>query len=358
MCDFNETTLGNSYQVAHSACSFTLAVIGTVGNLSSILLIRHARLCRNLTMVLLSNLCLAGLMLTAVILPLLGVNGFHTGWLYGDAFCQIFAYVLYVTLSSEYILLMMITVNQYLTVVRNVKHPTLSQFGQKAKVFSLLLLPWLLSAVVYSLPLTKTWGQFGFDPRIHMCTLINFTGVLGMKSAVSLTMLLSTTTIVTYCYTSIFCVHHRSRRRTAPSHKTTSTSTAPSRLPIDTRNAQLIRMISVILINFGITYIPFFIMNATDPCLENTPPSAVVAIVYISFSHSATNPVIYALMNKQILTQWKKVLTQCLDLRKRPSRLGPRERSEIFLLTDREMELKSGMKTKTRAMKEGPHGDS
>lgn len=350
MCDLNETNLENNYLVAHSACSFTLAVIGTVGNVSSIVLIRHARLHKNLTMILLSNLCLADLILAAVILPLLGVNGFHAGWLYGDTFCQIFAYVLYVTLSSEFFLLILITINQYLTVVKNMRHPTLLQFGQKVKLFLVLLSPWLISAAVYLLPLSQTWGLFGFDQRIQMCTLLNLSGALGMKSAFSITMLLISMTVIIYCYSAIYCVHHRSRRKTAPSN--TATTRAAPCLSMNTRNAQLIRMISVILINFGVTYIPFFVMYASDPCLEKTPRSAVVAIVYISFSHSATNPLIYALMNKQILSEWKKVLTRCLDLRKRPSQLGLRERSRIFLLTEREMKLRSGCENRIRAMKE------
>lgn len=296
MCGGNDTGLTEDLRKAHAACSLTLAIAGTFGNALSVALICRGQQLRTVpTMMLIVDLCVANMVSTTVVLPIIAVSSFYHHWLLGEVVCQMFAYIMYVALTAECLILINITICQYLVIVHRVSTRTILHHHKYLRLFSLLGLPWIITMSVYIIPLTHVWDTFGYDSKRGYCTLINRQENIGFLAAGAITLIAVMTAVTFYCYTAIFVVHFTSLRKTA-----SSVQEAASRFKIRTRNAQLLKMITVILLNYTITYLPFFITSVADPCLKKNPVSLYTAIIYISWLHAATNPVIYALMNNKI----------------------------------------------------------
>lgn len=296
MCLSNETQLENHQRVIHAACSLVLSLVGTFGNVLSIALICRAQMLRGApTMMLIIDLCVANMVSTMVILPLIAVTSFNNNWPQNGVFCQAFAYVMYVALTAECVILMAITIGQYLVIVHRVSNRALLHHHKLLRLSALLGLPWLVTMTVYVIPLTQSWDEFGYDPKKGYCSLISKGESIGFLTAGSITVTSAMTIVTFYCYTAIFLVQFTSRKKINPDLQVDNI-----RGKARTRNIQLVRIITAILVNYTITYLPFLIASIADPCQEKTSQSVYSAIIYVSWSHVATNPVIYALLNTKI----------------------------------------------------------
>ncbi|GFS01009.1 gustatory receptor trehalose 1 [Elysia marginata] len=291
---------GSDVRVANAAISMSLATLGTVGNALSIGLICSGGLPRSApTMALILGMCTANLVSTSLLLPVVGTSNLHGMWILGSGLCQAYGYIVYVTLTAESLQLLALTLAQYFTVVHRV-----TSYELRRHLPELVGVPWLAACLIYLVPLTGLYEKFGYDPRRGYCTLLSSSGVSGGDGGVYV-MLLSVffsavmTLVNVYCYSAIMYVTHQSRRRT-----TTSVLEAAARFKGRVRDVQLLRMTTIIFVNFGVTYLPFLVMLAMDPCLERISPAWFTFILYVSWSHAVTNPVIYALMNTRINRLW------------------------------------------------------
>ncbi|KAK6972756.1 protein trapped in endoderm-1 [Biomphalaria glabrata] len=302
MCSTNESfVMAEELRIFHVATSMTLGFLGTLGNSVSIYLIIKNQLYRNCTMLMIIDLCIANLVSTLFILPMIAASNLYKQWVFGDGACRGFAYVMYVVITAECLLLMHITVSQYLAIKHNVKYEPCQM---TATIFLLVCMPWAISLAIYTVPLLHAWDDFGYDPKRGYCTMVNIKGERSFHSVLSIIFISIISLVTIYCYASIYYVHFKSQKRTLTTVKEAST-----RFRGQARNTQLIKMITVILINYSVTYIPFLIMSIIDPCVQLTPVFLYTMVIYISWSHTATNPVIYALMNTKINAVWRKFLS-------------------------------------------------
>ncbi|CAG5115069.1 unnamed protein product [Candidula unifasciata] len=220
---------------------------------------------------------------------------FFNHWPQNDIFCPAFAYLMYVALTAECIILMNITIGQYLVIVHRVSNKTCLHHHKHLRLCSLLGLPWLVTMAIYLLPLTQIWDKFGYDPKKGYCSLLSVGTGAGFLTIGAITLTSTMTLITFYCYAAIFLVQFTSRRKINPDLQMDS-----ARGKGQTRNIQLIRIITAILINYTVTYLPFLITSIVDPCQVKTSESLYSAVIYVSWSHVATNPLIYALLNTRI----------------------------------------------------------
>ncbi|KAK3734234.1 hypothetical protein RRG08_049652 [Elysia crispata] len=287
-------------RAASAAASLTLATLGTIGNALSIGLICSGGLQRSApTMALILGMCTANLMSTSLLLPVVGTSNLHGIWLLGDGLCKAYGYIVYVTLTAEYLQLLALTLTQYLTVVHRVTSDKL-----RRHLPELVGVPWVAACLIYLVPLTGLWETFGYDQRRGYCTLVSAKGLGGGGGGTFVALLSALfgalmTLVNVYCYSAILYVTHQSRRRI-----TSSIMEAAARFKGRTRDLQLLRMTAIIFANFGLTYLPFLVLLAMDPCLEQISPIFFTVILYVSWSHAATNSVIYALMNTRINRLW------------------------------------------------------
>ncbi|RUS71702.1 hypothetical protein EGW08_020529, partial [Elysia chlorotica] len=272
-------------RAASVAASLTLAALGSAGNALSIgLICSGGGLGRAApTMALILGMCSANLVSTALLLPVIAASNLSGAWLFGGALCRVFGYVVYVTLTGESLTLLALTLAQYLTVVHRVTAGTL-----RRRLPALVAGPWLAAGLIFLAPLTGVWETFAYDPRRGYCTLVSASrlGGAGGMFLILVSTILGTlmTLVIVYCYSAILYVTHRA---------------APPR------------------VTWGLPSLPFLGLVAADPCLERVSPQFVTAILYVSWSHAATNPIIYALSNTRINRLWTELCCRyCRRLRR------------------------------------------
>ncbi|CAG5118798.1 unnamed protein product [Candidula unifasciata] len=279
MCSENETELANKLtdelRNIHAGCSLTIAVIGTMGNAISITLICKAKLYQaSPIMMLIIDLCVSNTLSTAVLLP----------WIFGDVLCKAYGYLLFVTLTAECLILTNLTLCQYLTIVHQISMREIIIKRQKhLRLFALLGLPWVIMILIFLVPLTDTYDTFGYDYKTGFCSLIK------RDRAVTF-----------YCYSAILLIYMKSHRRTQRGQQ--------SQTNCQGRTKRILLMISAILANYVITYLPILVSNTVDPCRKRLPLPMHTALIYVSWSHAAINPVIYALLNSRINVLWRNSL--------------------------------------------------
>ncbi|KAH9519124.1 hypothetical protein Btru_074800 [Bulinus truncatus] len=328
MCSLNETfIMAKELRHLHSAASMFLGFLGALGNSISIFLAVKNQLYRNCTMLMILELCAANLLISVFILPLISASNFFDQWVFGETVCLGFAYIMYVVISAECLVLIQITISQYLAIIHNIKY---QQCQLTIRLCLLMTLPWVAPMAIYTVPLVHAWDEFGYDPRRGYCTMLNFKEHRSFHSVVSIFFVCVISIVIIYCYSSIYFVHYKSQRRTL-----TSVGEAAARFRNQARNTQLIKMITVILINYVITYVPFMVISIADPCVKKTPLSLYTVVIYTAWSHTATNPVIYALMNTKINAVWKHFLScdnRCTkrDVQEIPANLELSENSAVY----------------------------
>ncbi|BFZ05007.1 hypothetical protein BsWGS_08046 [Bradybaena similaris] len=301
MCSSNQTVLlTDDIRLVHIVCSLTISIIGIFGNLLSLALICKARLCHGCPrMMLIINLCISNLISTGVIVPVIAVSNIYQRWIFGDIFCKLFGYIMYVTLTSECLIISNLAVCQYLIIVHRVSIKAIVFNRCKyLRLFTLLGLPWVIGASAFTAPLTEIWDTFGYDYRKGYCSILRRHNGYGIQGAVTSSLILIMTVIIFYCYPAILYTHIRSSRMVR--HSTNSRGT---RVTDCVRSTHL--MILAIMINYLVTYLPFLTISIIDPCITETPLLAYTAIMYICWSHTAINPVIYGLLNSRVTALWK-----------------------------------------------------
>ncbi|GFO39324.1 G-protein coupled receptor moody [Plakobranchus ocellatus] len=302
MCspNYTNTMFHSDFRTAHVVSSLTLATLGTTGNALSIGLICSAGLQHSApTIALILGMCTANLISTSLLLPVVAASNIHGDWFMGDIYCLAYGYIVYVTLTAESLQIVAITLAQYLTVVHRVTSNKL-----RRHLPELVAGPWVFACLIYLMPLTGVWESFGYDPRRGYCTLVSAKGSGGGKSGDFMSLLSALfialmTLVNVYCYSAILYVTHKSRKRIS-----NSVLEAAARFKGRGRDMQLLRMTAIIFANFGLTYLPFLVLLAIDPCLEQISPTIFTVVLYISWSHATTNPVIYALLNTKIKRLW------------------------------------------------------
>ncbi|XP_005103719.1 allatostatin-A receptor [Aplysia californica] len=301
--------LSHDLRVVHAVCASALALLGTTGNLVSAYLICKEGLCtRSPAMMLILNLCLANLVSTTIALPMIALNTMSDGWIYGDIVCKLFGYVVYVAITAEVLILFNVTLSQYLIVVHHVTDRDILGRNRRRNLFLILIFPWVLGLAAYSLPLAQVWDEFGFEPYRGYCTLLNPDGLTGIRSVLAVLVIVMMVVECCYCYPAIFWVQYRSHRKTA-----TSVLEAANTWRGRRRHAQVVKMIMAIIANFALTYVPLLVISVTDPCLERVSPTIFTVVLYVSWSHTASNPLIYALLHHRINALWRKhvLLSSC-----------------------------------------------
>ncbi|CAG5118799.1 unnamed protein product [Candidula unifasciata] len=303
MCSVNKTELTDELRNVHAGCSLTIAVLGTLGNAMSVSLICKARLYKaSPIMMLILDLCVSNALSTTIILPIITATSIYRQWVFGKVFCKAFGYLMYVTLMAECLILTNLTVCQYLTIVHQVsiKAFTLNRHTH-LRLFALVGLPWVIAILVFLVPLTDTWDTFGYEYKTGYCSLIKVDRGIGFKTILAFAVICIMTAVTFYCYSAILIIYMKSRRRIQQGHQ----SQAPK---FQGYTKKILLMISAILINYIVTYLPFLVSSTVDPCRGHTSLPVHTVMIYVSWSHSAINPVIYALLNRKIKVLWCNTL--------------------------------------------------
>ncbi|XP_041365762.1 G-protein coupled receptor moody-like [Gigantopelta aegis] len=295
-----------------------LSVVGLTGNSFTIYRIISESLYRQVCNKYILNLSINNLITCVIVIPILGVSFYKQKWIFGEGLCYFYPYLMHTTLCSETNALLLITINRYCIVV----HPLLYNKLYNRKYFNVFLIgsSWLVYLVIQTLPLAKIWGKFEYNKHKHYCTYADDSETKTFIASLCALILLTNLPIHVFCYGSILWKYKRSKKRMSIVQSSNQrrerrkdarepmnivqSSNPPRECRKDARepkmNMSLMRMIIVIILCFTLTHTPFLAVNAIDPTLTLTGITVYMVMAYIALCHTAFNPIVYALMNKQI----------------------------------------------------------
>lgn len=289
-----QDTLSTGLRVTHSVCSLTIAISGVIGNSFTIYKLTRKRTKQLTCNLYLLNLCINNLLSSSILLPLLAVNSFFNGWIYGNTFCKVFAYLMYANVCAEINALILLTLNRYFKVVHPVTYMTI--YDNRLNNSVMIIFSWTFYSLLLILPLAEIWGQFGYNLDKKYCAVIrNDNYVLFMCGI----LLVTSVPIIFWSYASIFYTYKKSKQKIA-NFKEEADAKSKEQTPsaaFSSQEVRLLRMIVLILGCFMLTYMPYMVMTVADPAMTVAGRWVHTIATYLSWLHVALNPCIYTLRN-------------------------------------------------------------
>jgi len=303
---FSETTA-----VIGAVCAAIFAIIGTLGNVLTILALTQSTLRSHPTTLCLVSLAISDLIFSMYNLPLLTHRFINRGCEFMCLdwhMCKYYPFFFFGNIGVSVWTMMLIAMHRVFGVFYG--HLLEKVFNQ-VSVLLMIMTVWLISFGVMYFPLTETWGQFGYDPQIFACTIMESEGetFMPMMTAAGIGI---PCVVITLSYLAIYWKVKstgRATRRAARGRDGTSEVFGPHTMAAQTkqRERSITITFSLIFITFIVCYLPNGLLILLDPI----PPSQLGWLHMVSYILTWTsafiNPVIYCLVNKYYLDTFKQL---------------------------------------------------
>jgi hypothetical protein len=308
---FSEAT-----SIVGGVCAVLFSILGTVGNLVTILALSRSALRTHPTTMCLISLAISDLIFSAYNLPLQAHRFFHRGCEFMCLdwhMCKYYPFFFYGNLGVSVLVMALIAIHRVFGVFYG---HLLDRVFNQVTILIMILGAWVLAFGTMYFPLTNTWGQLGYEPQIFSCTFVESEGETFMPfmTTVGIGIPLA---IISTSYLAIYCkvkTTGRATRRAAKGRNGSSDVFGPHTMAAQTkeRERSITITFSLIFISFVICFLPYGFIMVVDPM----PPSKLGwlhMITYIlSWTSAFVNPVIYCLANKYYLETFKQLFKQLL----------------------------------------------
>lgn len=354
------------YRYLSVSWGIVVTLVGTVGNLLTLLAYALETKLQTRFNVLIVNLTLADLLYCTFLQPFSVDSYLHLNWRAGADFCRVFGMLLFVSNSVSILTLCLIAVSRYLLIANTA---LFDRIFSRLRVILIALITWVIAFASFA-PL---WNVYVLVPKVCTCSFDRIRGrpyttiLMGLYFVVGLACVgifyflihlrvkkaaqaldqyklkksslkgihVAGTSLATpgryqeldSGVDSIGPSHHSSEavpseptsktlvpsasecsetppvpQPVVPSKKTTTSQTKDS----NTEFHRVTRMCFVVFLFFVICYIPFMLVNIFDA--KNRAPTVVHMIAAnLTWLNSCINPVLYAAMNRQFREAYKGV---------------------------------------------------
>ncbi|KAK9968606.1 hypothetical protein ABG768_002922 [Culter alburnus] len=270
----------------------TISVFTVFLNLLVIISIAHFKQLHTPTNVLIFSLAVADLIVGLIVMPVQGIKLIEPCWYFGEIFCSIFPYILYVVTTASLGNLIIISVDRYIAVNDPLRYP--SRVNINRAVFSIVV-NWVFSSI-YSFFLLYEYLLY---PEKNVTCIGKC--VLFIKLGYIITDVL--VTLVTPCcliislYLKICLVakHQAEHINSLRDQKAKSEKKAA-------------RTLGVVVMVYLLCWIPYYLAALTLG--QDTGDSFVINLMYwILCMNSCMNPLIYAMFYRWFRLSAKYILT-------------------------------------------------
>lgn len=189
-----------------------LIVFGIVGNILVILSVVCHRHLRTVTHYFIVNLAVADLLLSTTVLPFSAIFEIVDRWVFGRAFCNVWAAVDVLCCTASIMSLCVISVDRYIGVSYPLRYPTIMT---KRRALLAVMLLWVLSIIISIGPL------FGWkEPAPEDESVCKITQVPGYAIFSALGSFYLPLAIILVMYCRVYVVAHRESQGLREGHKT------------------------------------------------------------------------------------------------------------------------------------------
>uniref|UniRef100_A0A1A8G5W4 Alpha-1A adrenergic receptor n=1 Tax=Nothobranchius korthausae TaxID=1143690 RepID=A0A1A8G5W4_9TELE len=307
-------------------------LFGIVGNILVILSVVCHRNLRTVTYYFIVNLAVADLMLSSTVLPFSAIFEILDRWVFGRAFCNVWAAVDVLCCTASIMSLCVISVDRYIGVSYPLRYPSIMT---KRRGLLAVMLLWVLSFVISIGPL---FGWKEPAPQDESVCKITEEPGYAIFSAVGSFYLPLTIILVMYC--RVYVVAHRESQGLREGHKTEKSdseqvilrihrgNTAVSedealcsrthfalRLLKFSREKKAAKTLGIVVGCFILCWLPFFLVLPIGSIFPAYRPSDTVFKItfWLGYFNSCINPIIYPCSNQEFKKAFQSLLrVHCL----------------------------------------------
>ena len=276
--------------------NFCLASV--LGNVLVVYVVNKYSVMQTITNILIRNLALTDIIMATLIMPFWITNLYSGKWNLSQEWCEVSSSAQFIMALASLFIMGLIALNRYMKVVK----PSLyiKFFPSKRVAWLYFGLVWAVSVLVATPPLYG-WGKINFDSHFLLCS---FNWKEGHFSFVILLVGLFDVTMVAIFY-SYWKIYQTVKESTGNVNANVAQNGvgAPRfhRTDID-----VLKTCLTVVCFFLITWFPIALCAFIIAGGGYIPGEVTKVTVYLMFSNSVVNPIIYGIMNPQFKQAFKK----------------------------------------------------
>ncbi|XP_064486180.1 G-protein coupled receptor moody-like [Ornithodoros turicata] len=278
------------------------AIFGSVANFVSVLALTRSSKLSNATNLLLVSLCFCDLIFCSMNTPFAATIFWYGKWVYSELGCVASGVSRYFNVGASMFTIVAVAINRLIVIAYPRSQKLIFTPGNNL-VF--VASTWVLACLVIILPTGKFWGHFKWDPELGSCSVVPYNGRSCRHFLLTLMCVVPNITFV-YCYSRIYFIVRRARRRLRSHSRLTSKSNTVSLSNVQLsekekmkteKNGRLLRMILAVFFAFTFSYLPVNVVHVFGIFRDS---SWVRVTCWITFFFSGcVNPIIYVCMSRE-----------------------------------------------------------
>ncbi|XP_076373353.1 putative G-protein coupled receptor No18 [Tachypleus tridentatus] len=319
-----DNSSGFIFQSGEAGASLGLRILGAilcvliisltlVGNILVILVIFRFRRLRSVTNLLLASLATADITVALLVMPLLVVYDVERHWRFGPVACHLWISCDVMCCTASILHLCVIALDRFWAITKPLRYRSCVS---KKRVMMAIGIIWLCSGAISFIPIFMGWYSENpvsiFDENTE-CSL-NVNRVYAVISSV--TSFYLPLPVMFYVYFRILLIAERQAREIRQIEKSLEGADHHVKRSLRRQSRQLltdtkaIRTLGIVMGVFCICWLPFFLMYVIlaycEQCyLEYEWRSA---ITWLGYFNSSFNPCIYAFLNREFKSAFRRVL--------------------------------------------------
>ena len=283
------------------ALSILICLMSILDNLLVVYVVHKDSRLKGLTNIFIHNLALTDISMASLHMPFWVITLYTGTWIFSEKWCEIQAVIL-CTLGLASILSMgLIAFNRYIRVVKPALYSRLFPSKRMARFYCALV--WIASLLLATPPLYG-WGKMAYHPLFAVCTF-NWTIEHISWAIVTLGGVINGTT------GSIFYSYYKIYKTLKESTENLNAHRIQDGAPSSGRPATDIRLLKTgftVVCVFLITWGPVSAVVIVETAGSFIPREIFMAAVYLMFTSSLANPIIYGIMNPHFQVAFKRAL--------------------------------------------------
>ncbi|XP_053201616.1 G-protein coupled receptor moody-like [Panonychus citri] len=273
-----------------------IGIIGSIGNFLVILCLTKysTTLIKQPTTKLVINLSTSDLIFCLFNVPLTATPFLTRNWPFGQFVCHLYPYFYYGNIAVSLLSITFIAINRLVIIIVNSRS---NNFYCNRNLLIMVIITWIIPFTILCLPLTHTWGYFGYQENLLTCT------IMGSEALKDFLFLIS---FVIPCVTIILCygiIWFKVRSHTR--------NLADKGINRSQREMRLTKLMFTIFAVFVICYAPSVILQITSASTRH-PYLYILSLWLVLFSASV-NPIIYFIMNPQYRNAFRRLLNRSME---------------------------------------------
>ncbi|XP_029012566.2 trace amine-associated receptor 7b-like [Betta splendens] len=276
----------------------SMSVLTAFLNLLIIISISHFRQLHTPTNLLLLSLAVCDFLVGLIVMPF-QILLTEPCWFLGDLMCTLFYFVSFLTVYSSVIIMVLISIDRYVAIC----HPLIYPINvTERRIRISVLLSWIYSVLYSLLTLNDNLKQPGrFTSCYGEC-------VIRVNGAVSLVLnFIVPISAIIILYMRLFAVAV-SQVRSMRSHTKAVKLRSSGTVTVQRSELKAARTLGVVVAVFLMCYCPYFCVSLSGADIMVGSPSEVL-LIFLIYSNSCLNPLIYAFLYPWFRKSVKLILT-------------------------------------------------